>query len=119
MKNATTSNTNPGREALSSREVAMTFAQYQAAVARTGDIYVACPACSGTRKSTFPSRPSDEVFSCQSCGAIFGRVSSAYDYVEKGLVNGEATRYFDFTQRSTGLRIHGWADEKGRVVQYG
>ncbi len=103
----------------------MTFEQYQAEVARTGDIYIACPACSGD-KATFPVRriqADDVVFNCVECGAVFGRVASWLDYVKftsfGGLGSGDAARYFDFTRVFTGERFHGWTDETDLVVQIG
>jgi len=102
----------------------MTFDQYTAAVKETGDIYVACPACSGDRalNPNQAAADGDKVWNCSVCGAIFGRVDAWDLYAaltEDGeLSTGDAARYIDFTTYA-GERFHGWLDANGIVCQVG
>lgn len=83
--------------------------------------YEKCPACSSGGADHVPDLHHDRVFTCQNCGAVFGdfeKIEDSYDIVRPNMTDTdpkmEHSKYFDF--RCFNFRMHGWYDERNRMI---
>lgn len=81
-----------------------------------------CPACNENENQ----KPlSVSIHKCGSCGAVYGDCYKGEVYrhiaLQHGLVGGDSDHYVDIvTVGSEGIRrIHGWVDDRNRLVQIG
>lgn len=84
--------------------------------------YTACPCCSAKRRK--PVAGQTQVFTCNSCGAVYGDcyLGDSYGIVlprwETTNVPSESVRYFDFMCcGSAGItRRHGWYNPASKLI---